>query len=137
MNEERRKILGMLAEGKISADEADQLLGALGTSSDGSAGDRPKKRPRWLKVQVEPCGGGSGDRVNVKIPLRLLRTGLKLGAVLPGSVKGKVVSALGTEGIDFDLDKLDCKSVDELIDSLGEVCIEVKSDDECIRVCCE
>jgi hypothetical protein len=33
MTEERRQILEMLAEGKISADEADRLIGALGGSS--------------------------------------------------------------------------------------------------------
>ena len=137
MSEERRKILSMLAEGKISTDEAERLLRALGAPAEEPAGHDPK-RPRWLRIQVEPTGGdGRGERVNVKIPLLLLRTGLKLGSVLPGSVRGKVCTALGDRGIDLDLSKLTPESMDELVSSLSDICIELKSGDENVRICCE
>jgi len=53
MNEEKRKILDMLAQGKITVEEADKLLSAVGAGAEG-AGPRSWK---YLRVQVEPGPG--------------------------------------------------------------------------------
>ena len=41
MSEERARILGLLAEGKITADEAERLLDALGTVPREGRSGRP------------------------------------------------------------------------------------------------
>ena len=61
MNENRRKILEMLAMGKITADEADRLLAALEkgpTDAGPMAGPPPgpRSKPQFLRVQVEDEG---------------------------------------------------------------------------------
>ena len=85
MNEERTKILEMLKDGKIGVADAEKLLAAL---SSGAAGDEPRAagaaKPRYLRVQVEPGPGSeSKDKVNIRVPMKLIRAGLKLAAFIP------------------------------------------------------
>lgn len=55
MNEERLRILNMLAEGKIDARQAAALLDALGgaRSASGASPPAPPASPRYLRVVVE------------------------------------------------------------------------------------
>ena len=83
--EERMQILNMLAEGKISAGEAAQLLKAL------EEGSRPKPppspQPRWFKVKVTDVATGK-EKVNVAIPMGLVNVGIKMGARFAPEVEG-------------------------------------------------
>jgi len=101
MNENRRQILEMLAAGKITADEAERLIVALekeppaAAGAGAAAGSKP--RPKYLRVVVEDetgsgsiasgISGGSAGRgptkVNVRVPMQLLRAGVKLAALIP------------------------------------------------------
>lgn len=101
-NEERMKILKMVAEGKITAEEADQLLEALeeservpGTSRPGippmpSAPEMPPapgRKPRWLHVRVTDTNTGR-TRVNVRLPVSMINIGLKMGSKFAPEVDG-------------------------------------------------
>lgn len=89
--EERLKILTLLQEGKITADQAARLLEALETSSSVKAGTRPTPPAmppfppaqsgsgRWLRVRVTDTDTGK-TRVNIRMPLSLVRSGIKMGA---------------------------------------------------------
>ncbi|MBU1628157.1 hypothetical protein KKB18_12390, partial [bacterium] len=61
MPEERMRILNMLKEGKISVEEAESLLDAIGKKEEvvipNQEGELPKKRYKYLRVLVD--GGGS------------------------------------------------------------------------------
>ncbi len=77
--DERMKILKMLEEGKLSADEASRLLKAL---PKGSAETRPASQEgdsKWMRIRVTDL---DGDRaaVNVNLPMRLVSVALRLGA---------------------------------------------------------
>ena len=96
--EERLKILNMLQEGKISAAEAARLLEALETASGGKAGPRPPVPPipppagpvgggRWLRVRVTDTNSGK-TRVNVRLPLNLVGSGLRLGMKFAPEIEG-------------------------------------------------
>lgn len=76
--EERLKILKMVDEGKISADEGARLLSAIerGRREDGSA---QGESARWLRVRVTDRTTGRSV-VNVSLPLSLVDAGIKLGA---------------------------------------------------------
>ncbi|MRR11044.1 hypothetical protein EG835_00810, partial [bacterium] len=64
MSEDRKRILGMLAEGKITADEADLLLESIGSgapakapaatsaSSDWPTGPSASGTPKFMYVKV-------------------------------------------------------------------------------------
>jgi hypothetical protein len=81
-SEERMRILNLLQEGKITAEEASRLLSALSQSAKtgGSARPAPSGRvPRQLRVRITDL---TNDRtkVNVTIPMGLVNMGLKMGA---------------------------------------------------------
>lgn len=74
MDEERMKILKMLEEGKIKAEEAERLLDAL---SGGTEEREPStKRNRWFRVQIWE-GNTEKPTTNVRIPLSLIKFGMK------------------------------------------------------------
>lgn len=75
VNEEKLRILKMLEEGKIKADEAARLMEALDrTSARPTEGDL---RKRWIHIKVEKEGR---ETVNVRLPLALLRFGFTFGS---------------------------------------------------------
>ncbi len=79
--EERLKILNMIAEGKITAEDGAQLLTALkeaGSRSQPSGAAAPGDSARYLRVLVSDLGGR--QKVNVNIPMNLVTVGLRMGA---------------------------------------------------------
>jgi len=142
MDKDRRKILEMLSSGKISVDEAERLLQALShasTGNDSSDSSTPKSgfKPKYLRVRVEPAPGNSqGDRVNVRVPLNLIRAGLKWAAFIPEHTQAKLGKAFKEKGISADLSKISPEDLEELIVNLNELEVEVEGD-EIIKVYCE
>jgi len=127
----------MLSKNKITVDEAERLLAAVGdTSDDNTAGDG-KKRLKYLRVLVEPIGSESkGDRVNVRIPMNLIRAGLKWISLIPKEARGKVESAFNEKGIDMDFKKLRPEDFEEILVNLNDLQVEVDGKDK-VRVFCE
>ena len=90
--EERMKILKMIEEGKISADEGSKLLAALSGSRKGvPTPPRPpsvgNSAPRWLRVRVTDTRTGR-SKASVQIPLALVDAGMKIGAHFAPEVEG-------------------------------------------------
>jgi len=77
--EERMRILQMIQEGKISADEGAKLLQALGSTSRTTAPPPSVRDPRLLRVRITDLNTGK-TKVNVSIPMSLVSVGIKLGA---------------------------------------------------------
>jgi hypothetical protein len=76
--EERMRILQMIQEGKITAEEGATLLQALGSSKP-KAPPSPGRDPRLLRVRITDLKSGK-TKVNVNIPMGLVHVGVKLGA---------------------------------------------------------
>ena len=172
MSEERKQILNLLAVGKISVDQAERLMGALGESAaprqpsssseccvgeaagccDGAADNccedtdaaccetatagaahptaEPRKTPKYICVRVD-----GPDKVNVRVPIALLRAGMKLGALLPKDAKGGVQARLAEQGINLDLNG---KNLDEMLSHLHDINVDVvQKDGQKVKVCCE
>lgn len=77
--EERMRILQMVQEGKITAEEGAKLLQALGSSSKPPQPPPPSRDPRLLRVRITDTNSGK-TKVNVNIPMGLVNVGIKLGA---------------------------------------------------------
>ncbi len=77
MHTERLRILKMLEEGKVSAEEAARLLDALRSSEEQSkVEEQPKgKAPRWLRIRVTDA---DGSHVNISLPVKLLDFALRI-----------------------------------------------------------
>jgi hypothetical protein len=90
-SEERMKILKMIEEGKISADEGSKLLAALSDTRRGMP--MPPRPPgmggpaRWLRIRVTDTRTGR-SKASVQIPLALVDAGMKIGAHFAPEVEG-------------------------------------------------
>jgi len=91
MNEERMRILKMLQEGKITVDEATELIKAM-EASQSEESILAEGKPKWLKVRVS---SGDSEKVSVNLPLSLARVALKF---IPQQAKGQMEE----QGIDID-----------------------------------
>ncbi|MGI8329777.1 SHOCT-like domain-containing protein [Actinomadura scrupuli] len=143
MNEQRRQILDMLAEGKITADEAERLIDALERErpeSPPGAASRPRPRPKYLRVVVswtDVSGGDGPGRVNIRVPLQLLRAGVRLTSLVPPQALTKINAELASSGVPIDLTELKPQHIEELIEQLDEVDIDVDDPGAKVRVFCE
>jgi hypothetical protein len=133
MTEERKKILEMLAEGKITAEDAERLLDKIeaGPTSGPTLPRKPGEpsKLKWLLVHVD---SNDGDKVNVRVPISLIRTGIKLGAILPAGASERIEAS----GIDLnDLAKL---ADEELVEALADLQVDVNSENgDTVRIYCE
>ena len=134
MSESRKKILDMLAQGKINADEAYRLLGACGEEGPEKASraeSDTKPRPKYLRVTVLPredCADPAhADRVNVRIPMSLVRAGIKLTALIPPEALDKANQALKDKGINFDVRNIKPEDLEDLIEAMGDMQVDVES----------
>jgi hypothetical protein len=119
---ERMQILKMLEEGKITAEEAAQLLAALNVGAEKEQ-LRPETPPasqkkRRVRICVTDKASGKQKKVNVNLPLGVVKAVRKFGGKFPPNFEG------------FKLD-----DVFEAIDSeiQGKV-VEIQEDDDGKRV---
>jgi hypothetical protein len=145
MSEDRSRILNMLAEGKISAEEAERLLDALDSRAAGgttaSAPDDPRVSaprdaikgdpgplidalPKYLYVKVNAV---NGDNVDVKIPIALVRSGLKLTSLIPAQAMDQINESMSEHGMSIDFSNLKPEDIDDLIAALREMEVSVDS----------
>ena len=89
--EERMKILKMIEEGKLSAEEGAKLLSALSAGQSkavaGAAGELGVGTARWLRVRVTDVASGR-SKATVQIPISLIDAGMKIGAHFAPEVAG-------------------------------------------------
>jgi len=146
MDENGKKVLEMLAEGRITADEAERLLEKLARVPRADASSRggivgnvdvsvpaaeraAPKDPKYLRVVVR---SGKGDKVNVRVPMALVKTGIRLGALMPEHARKELES----KGVDLsalcDLDG------DALVQALAELTVDVEGGNgDQVRIFCE
>jgi hypothetical protein len=149
MNEQRRQILQMLSEGKITADEAERLIAALEQPaapkfSDSATEPAGKARPKYLRVQVDSEDDGRHDgptKVNVRVPMQLLRAGVKLAGLIPAQALDRANVAIHEKGIPFDLSQIKPENLEELVEHLSDLSVDVDQKDPQtkvkVRVFCE
>ena len=148
MSENRRQILEMLSSGKINPDEADRLLAALENdnpqSSASSSGASSKARPKYLRVVVDAAERSDGDgptKVNVRIPMQLLRAGVRLAGLIPSQALHKANDALRDKGVPIDLSQVKPENLEELVEQLHDLSVDVdaqeKGEKVNVRVFCE
>jgi SHOCT-like protein len=142
MSLETRKVLDMLAEGKITADDAEKLLEKLQASSEADenqsdpspASDKGRlaHRVRFLRIVVDEPGR---KQVNIRMPLAFARAGMSLAGVLPASVTEK----LKERGIDLNRVRLHTGKWDDVADKVfEELNLDVdKGDGKKVRIFCE
>lgn len=107
MSEERMKILDMLSQGIITANEANELLKSLDEKKIEVNG-KTMTEGQYLKsaaakfLYIE-AKSHDGDNVNVTIPLSLIKAAVKMGNVQGIIDKSLSWSSFANEAIDIDL----------------------------------
>jgi hypothetical protein len=141
VSDDRLRILNMLAGGKITADEADRLLTALerrgaGEASPAHVSATGAKAPKYLRVQVhkDERGDREAKDVNIRVPLQLLRAGVRLPGLLPPKARASLAAAMAEKGMDFDLDKLKSDNLEAFIATLSDMAIDIDAHDGKARV---
>jgi hypothetical protein len=148
----------MLAAGKITADEAERLIAALESGptttvgehsgstagANGSPGATVKTRAKYLRVLVEAPRQMSGLKgptsVNVRVPMQLLRAGVRLASLIPAQAHQQFDEALSSHGVPLTLSQIKPENLEELIDHLEDLTVDVDTTDEGttkVRVFCE
>ena len=144
MSDDTRRILDLLAQGKITVDEADQLLRAMSAPSGAAptaaeAATEPSATPRYVRITVHKTV--KDDRrdkdVNIRVPIAVVKSGMRLGALIPGFPGDAVSARLRERGIDVDFSKLDTAALEHVLKQLGDTNIEVDSGKAQVRISCE
>jgi len=142
MSDSRTRILEMLAQKKITVDEAEKLLTALGTNEKAEGTPSPAttltgKLPKYLRVVVEPGSdsqnGDEVERVNVRVPIGLIKAGMKLTSLIPVKASDKMNEAMREKGIEFDLKNFKPEDIEELVAALSDLEVNVDGKDK-VRV---
>ena len=141
MSENRRQILDMLAQGKINADEAERLLKALEREpgqATASSEARRNDQVKYLRVVVDAHDDQDGPtKVNIRVPMQLLRAGVKLTSIIPPRACTEVNEALRKEGIDVDIGKLTPESLEDIVEQLRDLQVDVDHEHAKVRIFCE
>jgi len=134
MGEEKRKILEMLSSGKITVQEAEQLLQALGGSTQSA--EEKKSEPRFFRILVhKPAADGKkAETTNIRVPISVIRGGLRLSSLFPGILARKKIR-LGN-GDEFDLSSVTYTDLEAMIKDIGELSVDVDGDAQ-VRIRCE
>jgi predicted RNA-binding protein associated with RNAse of E/G family len=77
-----------------------------------------------------------GERVNIRVPINLIRAGLKWASFIPNHSQKKVGDALKEKGINVDLGTLTPDDLDGLIINLNDLQVDVDGD-EVVKIFCE
>jgi hypothetical protein len=160
-----RRILDLLAQGKITVDEADQLLRAVGgpvggpstadhagnrasgqqsspygpqgaQGSQGSQGPRGRSDARWMRVTIDKAArdGRPPKQVSIRVPMALVRGGVRLGAIFPYKGNDPISQHLRNHGVDVDWSKIDLSQLDSVLQNLDETTIDVDKGKAQVRI---
>lgn len=147
MNENRRQILNMLAASKITAEEAERLITALESNGpansegfpaaspsrpvNGNGAEPPQKRPQFLRVLVQADPGPDTAKgpvsVNIRVPMQLLRAGVRLASLIPAQAHRHFDEALSQHGVPLTLSQIRPENLEELIDHLDDLSVDVSA----------
>lgn len=140
MNENSRRVLEMLSEGKVSVDEAERLLSLVDEEPETTTAVQPPAPPqagsarRYLRVTVD---SDDDEHIDVRVPLALIKAGVKLHTLLPAQATTGINTALQDNGINVDIDNLRTEDLEPFIDALSEIEVNIQDGDEKVRVYCE
>ena len=155
MSDERRRVLDLLAQGKITVDEADELLKTLGANATreaagappaGDAATNDPQRTRWVRINVhrlaDDCRGEKD--VNIRVPIAVVKGGMRLGAIIATFAGEKAAQRMKARGIDLDiskinddLSKMNGAEFDAFLKSLDDTSIEIDDGKSQVRISCE
>src|SRR5258708_33576935 len=141
MTDDTRRILEMLAQGKITVDDADRLLKVMtgaqtqasSTAAEREGGSDPGRR-RWLRINIHKPANehrAHAKDVSIRVPLGVVRGGMRLGAIIATFAGEKAARQMKERGFDLDLStingdlsKMNGPEFDAFLNSLHDIDID-------------
>ena len=134
MSEETRRVLEMVSQGKVTVGEAEQLLQAVASGTD----TEQKPNPKYFRITVtKPATEGKkAENVNIRVPISVVRGGLRLSAFFPGILGKKKIQM--HNGAELDLSNVTYADLEAMIKDIGDVLVDVDDDEgKRVRIRCE
>ncbi|UCG30108.1 MAG: hypothetical protein JSV53_11520 [candidate division WOR-3 bacterium] len=123
MSEEKKKILQMVAEGKLTPEEADRLLDAVKDA---------RGRKRFFRIRVYDKNNRDKPKVRINIPIAVLKLASRIGAAFKGVMPEGI--KMNMHGKEIALDEFTPEMIDNIIENLGDeekfVLAEVTDDED-------
>jgi hypothetical protein len=152
MSDDTRRILDLVAQGKITVDDAQLLLAAINAPaadadvSGAAAGEQNRPKAKWVRIAIHKPGveGRRDKDVNIRVPVSVMRGGMRLGAIIGTFAGEKAARRMRERGMDIDLSKvngdlskLNGPEFEQFLKSLDDVNIEVDDGKSQVRITCE
>jgi hypothetical protein len=136
MSEETRKVLELLSSGKITVQEAERLLEAVAVPPSDDRNGEKNAEPKYFRILVnKPASEGKkAENVNIKVPMSVVRGGLRLSSVFPGLLGKKKIQM--DDGTELDLSKIHYADLEAMIKDIGELTADVDGEVQ-VRIRCE
>ncbi len=104
-----------------------------------AASASPKAGPKYLRVLVdtdEPAQGGP-TKVNIRVPLALVRAGVRLTSVIPPQAREHINAEMAKNGVPFDIGQIRPENLEDMIDQINDLQVDVDQERTKVRVFCE
>ena len=150
--DDTRRILEMLAQGKITVDDADRLIQAVSAdrpadtaTADAAAGGR--QRARWFRINIHKPAQDQSHRakdVNIRVPIAVAKGGMRLGAIIATFAGEKAAQRMKERGLDLDLSaingdlsRMNGAEFEAFMKSLDDMNIEIDDGRSRVRITAE
>ncbi len=90
-----------------------------------------------MLVDAEDHQTGKPVKVNIRVPVQLMRAGVRLSSLMPSQARDKVNEALREKGIAVDVGQLKPENLEDLLDHLNDLTVDVDQEKAKVRVFCE
>jgi hypothetical protein len=152
MSDETRRVLDLLAQGKVTVDEADRLITALSAdrpAETAAADPAPdgKPRARWFRINIHKPARDDAHQpkdVNIRVPIAVVKGGMRLGAIIATFAGEKAAQRMKERGLDLDLStingdlsRMNGAEFDTFLKSLDDMNIEIDDGRSQVRVTAE
>jgi hypothetical protein len=141
MSNNQRKILEMLADKKIGVDEAERLISLLPREPGAEEPKENKKPPRYLRVSIKPANDNvdpaESETVNIRVPITLLRAGIKLASIIPPKAYNQMDESLKEKGVEFDLRNITPENIEEIILALNDLEVDIQDRKQTVHIFAE
>lgn len=150
--DDTRRVLDMLSQGKITVDEADRLLKAVGgdgpaePAAAGAASSDGRKM-RWFRINIQKPAKEFGHKpkdVNIRVPIAVVKGGMRLGAIIATFAGEKAAHRMKARGVDLDLptvlgdlSRMNGAEFDAFMSSLDDMNIEIEDGQSVVRITAE
>jgi hypothetical protein len=126
MNEEVLRILEMVKSGKVTPEEGERLLGAIGQGGEVKKAAVGKRSMLRVRVDVKDPEKSEQAKVNINVPLTIAKKAMGLVSLIPKEAKAE----LEEKGID--LSQIDLKELIEMFEDgeITEDLVNVETGDE-------